>query len=54
MQSLGGEIAGSNSSIFIFPWHFCAVFNPKVTVLLEYLDPATYKTIVFFNVKNRQ
>jgi len=47
MQPIGVEIAGSNSSqyfIFIFFQHF---FNPQVTVLLEYLDPATYTRLVF-------
>jgi len=50
MQPIVVEIAGSNSSqyfIFIFFQHFVHLFNPGVTVLLEYLDPAIYTRLVF-------
>jgi len=47
MQPVGVEIAGSNSINF-FSRHFCALFfNPNVTVLLEYLNPAIYTRLVF-------
>jgi len=50
IQPMGVEIAGSNSSqyiIFIFSNIFVHRFNPRVTVLLDYLDPAIYTRLVF-------
>ena len=41
VQVLSKEVPCSNSSKFLFR-HFCAPFYPKVTALLEYLDPVIY------------
>ena len=47
MQVLGMEVPGSNSGKLFFSAFFAHLFNPAVTVLLEYFDPAILHMLSF-------